>query len=56
MALVYALGKASIELIAIYFHSFEIFNVQIGEMAFCKSYFILSSKSIGRILKKANVF
>jgi hypothetical protein len=24
------------QLIAIYFHSFEIFNIQIGEMTFCK--------------------
>jgi hypothetical protein len=27
-----ALVQVSIELIAIYFHSFEIFNIQIGEM------------------------
>jgi hypothetical protein len=31
-----ALAQVSIELIAIYFHSFEIFNIQIGEMSFCK--------------------
>jgi hypothetical protein len=31
-----ALAQVSIELIAIYFHSFEIFNIQIGEMTFCK--------------------
>jgi hypothetical protein len=31
-----ALTQVSIELIAIYFHSFEIFNIQIGEMTFCK--------------------
>jgi hypothetical protein len=30
------LAKISIELIASYFHSFEIFIIQIGEMAFCK--------------------
>jgi hypothetical protein len=36
MALVDALTKVSIELIATYFHSFEIFNMQIGEIAFCK--------------------
>jgi hypothetical protein len=29
-------AQVSIELIAIYFHSFEIFNIQIGEMTFCK--------------------
>jgi hypothetical protein len=37
MALAQALAKVSIELIAIYFHSFEIFNIQIGEMAFYKT-------------------
>jgi hypothetical protein len=31
----------SIELIALYFHSFEIFIIQIGEMAFCKPEFII---------------
>jgi hypothetical protein len=30
MALVHALAKVSIELVEIYFHSFEIFNIQIG--------------------------
>jgi hypothetical protein len=30
-----ALVKVSTELIAIYFNSFEIFNIQMGEMAFC---------------------
>jgi hypothetical protein len=34
-------AKVSIELIPIYFHSFEIFNSQIGEMAFCKPDFII---------------
>jgi hypothetical protein len=38
-----ALAQVSIELIAIYFHSFEIFNFQIGEMTFCKSDFIIKS-------------
>jgi hypothetical protein len=32
-----------IKLIAIYFHFFEIFNIQIGEMAFCKPDFIIKS-------------
>jgi hypothetical protein len=41
MAHVHALAKVSIELIAIYFHSFEIFNIQIGEIAFCKPDFII---------------
>jgi hypothetical protein len=36
-----ALAQVSIELIAIYFHSFEIFNIQIGEMTFCKADFII---------------
>jgi hypothetical protein len=31
-----ALAQVSIELIAIYVQSFEIFNIQIGEMTFCK--------------------
>jgi hypothetical protein len=47
IALVQALGKVSIEfyLIVIYFHSFEIFNIQIGEMAFCKPDFIIIKSS-----------
>jgi hypothetical protein len=36
-----ALAQVSIELIAIYFHSFEILNIQIGEMTFCKPDFII---------------
>jgi hypothetical protein len=36
-----ALAQVSIELITIYFHSFEIFNIQIGEMTFCKPGFII---------------
>jgi hypothetical protein len=36
-----ALAQVSIELIAIYFHSFEIFNIQIEEMTFCKPDFII---------------
>jgi hypothetical protein len=31
----------SVELIAIYFHSFEMFNIQIGEMTFSKADFII---------------
>jgi hypothetical protein len=31
-----ALAQVSIKLIAIYFQSFEIFTIQIGEMTFCK--------------------
>jgi hypothetical protein len=33
IALVHAIAKVSIELIAIYFHFFEIFVIQIGEMS-----------------------
>jgi hypothetical protein len=40
MLLVHAIA---IELIAIYSHSFEIFIIQIGEMAFCKPEFIIKS-------------
>jgi hypothetical protein len=40
MALVNVIAKLSIKLIAICFHSFEIFIIQIGEMAFCKPEFI----------------
>jgi hypothetical protein len=43
MALAKVSIHVSIELIATYFHSFEIFNIQIGEMAFCKSEFIIKS-------------
>jgi hypothetical protein len=35
------IAKVSIELIALYFHSFEIFIIQIGGMAFCKPEFII---------------
>jgi hypothetical protein len=41
MALVHALTKVSIELISIYFHFFEIFIIQIGEVVFCKPEFII---------------
>jgi hypothetical protein len=45
MVLVHAPAKVSMELIAIYFHSSEIFNIQIGEMAFCKPDFIIIKSS-----------
>jgi hypothetical protein len=41
MTLVHALAKVSVELMVIYFHSFEIFNIQIREMEFCKPDFII---------------
>jgi hypothetical protein len=39
------LAKVSIELIVIYFHSFAIFNIQIREMAFCKSEFTITKSN-----------
>jgi hypothetical protein len=42
-------------IIAIYFHSFEIFIIQIGEIGFCKPE-LFSSQIIFRMLKKANAF
>jgi hypothetical protein len=61
MALVHALAdftlaKVSIELIAIYFHSSKIFNIQIGEMAFCKPDFIIIKSNYFQNVKKANAF
>jgi hypothetical protein len=51
-----ALAQVSIELIAIYFHSLEIFNIQIGEMTFCKPDFIIIKSNYFQMLKKANAF
>jgi hypothetical protein len=44
----------SIELITIYFHSFKIFNIQIGEMTFCKPDFIIikSNHSISEVKQR----
>jgi hypothetical protein len=53
MVLVHALLKVSIELVAIYFHSFEIFNIQAG---FVNQILLLSNQIIFRMLKKANAF
>jgi hypothetical protein len=39
----------------IYFHSFEVFISQIGEIGFCKPE-LFSSQIIFRMLKKANAF
>jgi hypothetical protein len=36
-----SIPKCQIELTAIYFQSFEMFIIQIGQMAFCKSEFII---------------
>jgi hypothetical protein len=41
MALVYAIAKVSIKLRAIYFHSLQIFIMQISEIGFCKPEFII---------------
>jgi hypothetical protein len=48
--------EVSIELIGIYFHSFEIFIIQIGEMASVNQSLLLSSQIIFRMLKKANTW
>jgi hypothetical protein len=45
--------KCKIELIAIYFHSFEIFNIQAG---FVNQILLLSNQIIFRMLKKVNAF
>jgi hypothetical protein len=54
--LVHALDKMSIELIAIYFHSFEIFNIQIGEMAFCKPDFTIIKSNYFQNAQKSECF
>jgi hypothetical protein len=46
----------SIELIAIYFHSFEIFIIQIGEMAFCKPQFIVIKSNYFQNAQKGECF
>jgi hypothetical protein len=51
-----ALAQVSIELIAIYFRSFEIFNIQIREMTFCKPDFIIIKSNYFQIAQKAQCF
>jgi hypothetical protein len=58
-----ALAQVSIELIAIYFHSFEIFNIQIGEMTFCKAdlkkkknFYYYQVKLFSECLKRSMLF
>jgi hypothetical protein len=46
----------SIELIAIYFHSFEIFIIQIGEIAFCKPQFIVIKSNYFQNAQKGECF
>jgi hypothetical protein len=53
MALVHAIAKVSIELIAIYFHSLEIFIIKIGEMAFSKPQFIIIKSNYFQNAQKA---
>jgi hypothetical protein len=50
------LPQVSIELIAIYFHSSEIFNVQIGEMTFCKADFIIIKSNYFQNAQKGQCF
>jgi hypothetical protein len=57
VGLAHALAKVSIELIAIHFHSFEFFNIQIGEMAFCnKSDFIIIKSNYFQNAQKGECF
>jgi hypothetical protein len=56
MTLVHALAKVSIELTVIYFHSFEIFNMQSGEMAFCKPDFIIIKSNDYQNAQKGECF
>jgi hypothetical protein len=51
-----ALTQVSIELIAIYFHSLEIFNIQIGEMTFCKADFIIIRSNYFQNAQKSQCF
>jgi hypothetical protein len=50
------IAKVSIELIALYFHSFEIFITQIGEMAFGKPEFIIIKSNYFQNAKKGECF
>jgi hypothetical protein len=56
MALVHAFAKVSVELIAIYVHSLEIFNIQIEEMAFCKPKFIIIKSNYFQNAQKGECF
>jgi hypothetical protein len=51
-----ALAQVSIKLMAIYFHSFEIFNIQIGEMTFCKADFIIVKSNYFQNAQKGQCF
>jgi hypothetical protein len=56
MPRVNALAKVSIDLIAIYIHSFQIFIIQIGEMAFCKLEFITMKSNYFQNVQKRECF
>jgi hypothetical protein len=56
MPRVNALAKVSIDLIAIYIHSFQISIIQIGEMAFCKLEFIIMKSNYFQNVQKRECF
>jgi hypothetical protein len=51
-----ALAQVTIELIAMYFHSIEIFNIQIGEMTFCKPNVIIIKSNYFQNAQKGQCF
>jgi hypothetical protein len=51
-----ALAQVSIELIAMYLHSFEIFSIRIGEMTFCKPDFIIIKSNYFQNAQKGQWF
>jgi hypothetical protein len=56
MALVHAFAKVSIDFITIYFHFSEIFNIKVGEMAFCKPDFIIINWNYFQNAQKGECF
>jgi hypothetical protein len=51
-----ALAQVSIELIATYLHSFEIFSIRIEEMTFCKPDFIIIKSNYFQNAQKGQWF
>jgi hypothetical protein len=51
-----AFAQVSSQLITIYFHSSEIFNIQIGEMTFCKPGFIIIKSNYFQNAQKGQCF
>jgi hypothetical protein len=51
-----AFAKVSVELTAIYFHSFEISNFQIEETTFCKLDFIIMKSNYFQNAQKGEYF